>query len=511
MHRAVAASAAALLLLAALFAGSTPAVATTPSAPETVPALRSWTPGGTGYAFGVGSRVVLDDPDLASTAAGFAHDLGALTGVPVTVAMGDTPRPGDLALRLGAVDGTASAEAYRLDVHSVLTITAPRTTGIGDGTQSVLQLLRQSPTVPGGSATDWPTYQERGFLVDTGRKYFSVSWLRNEIRTMGYLKLNYLHLHLSDVDGFRLASDTHPEIVAAQHYTKQEITDLIAYAARYHVQVIPEIDMPGHMTPILAAHPDLKLVSSNGSVQDALIDLSKPAAYALMHDLITEYLPLFPGPYWHIGGDEYLSDYTPYPQLTTYAKQHYGPDATGKDTYYGYLNWADDVVRAAGKTARMWNDGLKPGGATLTVHPDLVVDHWSQSGTFGFPWQGRAYTGPELVAAGHRVQNDAFTPTYYTTGVQGQLLTEPVETDYDSWDPSIFVDGSKVTDPAVNLGSMLSVWCDDPSPAEDAIAADIHDRLRVQAQQTWGSPKPAPLYPGFQSWISAAGDPPPAS
>jgi hexosaminidase len=72
----------------------------------------------------------------------------------------------------------------------------------------------------------------------------------------------------------------------------------------------------------------------------------------------------------------------------------------------------------------------------------------------------------------------------------------------------VFVDGSRVTDPTRNLGSMLSVWCDDPSPTEDSFAAGIHNRLRVMAQQTWGSPKPVPLYVGFLLWIGAVGDAP---
>jgi hexosaminidase len=344
-------------------------------------------------------------------------------------------------------------------------------------------------------------------MVDLGRKFMSLTWLRAEIRELAYLKLNLLHLHLSDVNGFRLQSDSHPEIVSAQHYTKQEIRDLIAYAASYHVQIVPEIDLPGHADPILAAHPELRLVDQFGNAQNSLIDLSNPASYALMKDLIDEFAPLFPGRYWHLGADEYLTDYSPYPQLLAYARDHYGPAATAKDAFYGFINWADALVRATGKTARVWNDGLDGDGA-VSVNPDVVVDHWSAEGVFGIPWIGPALTGPQLVAAGHLVQNDAFTPTYYTTGVGGQLLTAPTAAMYDAWNPSVFVDGSRVTDPAHNLGSMISLWFNDPSVSEADATAAIHDRLRVMAQQTWGSSKPDLLYLLFALRISAVGDAP---
>lgn len=365
-----------------------------------------------------------------------------------------------------------------------------------NGTRTILQLLTQSRTIPGGTATDWPAYLERGLMVDAGRKYFSLSFLRGQIRELAYLKLNHLHLHLSDVHGFRLASDTHPEVTSAQHYTKQEIRDLIAYAARYHVEVVPEIDFPGHMDAILAGHPELRLVSKSGAVSSGLIDLSKPAAYTLMRELITEFLPLFPSGYWHIGADEYVTNYADYPQLG------------GKDTYYRFINWANEIVRASGKTTRMANDELKPGDGTVAIDPDIVVEHWSASGLAGLPWIGPAYSPRQLVAAGHRVMNRSFTPTYFTTGGPASPFNVPPGLMYDAWQPNLFVDGSTlaVADLAGNLGSEVSVWCDAPEAmTEDQIAGVLPNRLRVMAQHTWGSPKPVPLYLQFLQVINAVG------
>src|SRR2546423_6594639 len=108
-------------------------------------------------------------------------------------------------------------------------------------------------------------------MVDTGRKFFTPSWLLDHVKEVAYLKMNVLHLHLSDTFGFRLESSTHPEVVSADHMTKQQVRDLLALAARYHVTVVPEIDMPGHMDAILAAHPDLRLTSQSGGVNNGFI------------------------------------------------------------------------------------------------------------------------------------------------------------------------------------------------------------------------------------------------
>ncbi|MGH3862163.1 beta-N-acetylhexosaminidase [Actinokineospora sp.] len=467
------------------------------AAPVTIPALQRWTPGTGAFTFGMDSRVVARTGDQRQAAAVLAADLRALTGVPISSWVGVQIRPGDIELRIGPAEG--GSEGYRVVVGASLVVQGGTHAGVFNGTRTVLQWLRQGWTVPAGTAADWPVYPERGLLVDVGRQFFSVEWLRARIRELSYLKLNLLHLHLSDRFGFRLAGETHPEIVSPQHYTKREIADLIAYAASYGVRIMPEIDFPGHADAILVSHPELKLVSRTGVVDHGAIDLSKPAAYDLIADVMGEFLPLFPDPQWHVGADEYVTNYDDYPQLAAYAKVHYGANATGKDTYYGFINWANGIVRAAGKTARIANDGLKPGGATIAVDSDIIVDHWSQNGFAGFPWSGDAYTGKQLIAAGHRVVNASFTPTYYTTGGPAAMFNAPPSAMYDLWHPDVFVDGSRLdsTERAANLGSKVSLWCDDPNAATEAeLATVLHPRLRVLAQLTWGSPKPL-LYSAF--------------
>ncbi|MFE0257919.1 family 20 glycosylhydrolase [Streptomyces sp. NPDC059010] len=480
---------AALLSAALLTLLPSPTQAAPAGAPgqQAIPALSQWMPASGSYTFTAASRIVVDPSfaaQLDDDAATFADDLRAQTGRTVPVVHG-TAAAGDIRLSLG---GSTPAEGYTMTVGSSIEIKASKDTGAFYATRTVLQLLRQSPTIAAGTATDAPAKPERGLMVDQGRKYFTVGWLRKHIKELAYLKLNTFHFHLSDNFGFRLESSTHPEIVSAQHYTKQEIRELVALAAKYHITIVPEIDFPGHMDAILAAKPELKLKSSGGVVRDSLIDLSKEASYTLISDLIKEYLPLFPGKYWHIGADEYIGhfgdSYSDYPQLHTYAKAKYGASAKPKDVYYGFINWANDIVRAGGKTMRMWNDGIRHDDGTINPAASIHVEYWYDYGL----------TPQQLLARGHTISNQSWNPTYYVLG--GSKPDN--KWGYETWHPNLFQAGGTIDQPARNLGSNVHVWADSPgAETEDQIAAGIKYTLRVIAQQTWGSPKPVPTYSEF--------------
>ncbi|WP_220140318.1 family 20 glycosylhydrolase [Kitasatospora acidiphila] len=351
--------------------------------------------------------------------------------------------------------------------------------------------------MPAGTGTDSPGKSERGLMIDTGRNFFPVDWVENQIREMSYLKLDYLHLHLSDTYGFRLESSTHPEITSAQHYSKADLAAIIALGDKYHVAVVPEIDMPGHMDAILSGElsigNDYRLKDSSGSPSSSYIDITIPGARTLMSDLIQEYEPLFTSSkYWHIGADEYVTDYASYPQLLSYAHATYGPNATAKDAFYGFVNWADSIVRAGGKAARMWNDGIKAGDGTIAPNPDIVVEYWYDYGL----------TPQQLIDAGHTVANESWTPTYYVYGGAKPDTTWM----YQSWNPDLFQGSNTISDPSRNPGSLLHVWCDNPTAETvDQTAANLKYPLRDLAQLTWNSPKPVSTYAAFIPIMDAIG------
>jgi hexosaminidase len=410
--------------------------------------------------------------------------------------------PGDIEVAQGAPDRKLGSEGYRLDVGRVLRIEAPTATGAFYGTRSVVQLLSRSGRIPAGTARDWPRYPERGLMLDNGRRYFSPAWLRARIRALAALKLNQLHLHFSDDQGFRVASRSHPEIVSREHLTKRQVRGLVAYARARHIRVIPEIDMPGHMGAALVRHPKLQLAGPSGARRTSQLDVTKPAARRFARDLILEYLDLFPGRYWHGGADEYLAaaDYSRYPQLQRYARSKHGARANGADAYLDFVNWMDRLVRSRGRTLRTWNDGLAD-GRVVRARRDIVVDWWSD------------FTGPgprALLARGHRILNGGWWPTYYVNGPLGAVRPS-MRIAYESWAVNEFRGLAFGLEPPAapaervprgsrrNLGSELHVWNDDPDHETDAqTARGIAPRLRVLAQKTWDSPLIAKRYEGFQ-------------
>ena len=467
------------------------------SIPTSVPALRSWSAGTGSFTWTGPSRVVVDPAyaaQLTGDANTFATDLSALEGRTVSVVQG-TPSAGDVALTLGGA--ALPAEGYTMTVGSSISSKGGTATGEFWGTRTVLQLLHQGSTIAAGTATDSPAKAERGLMIDTGRRFFDVAFVENQIRDMAYLKMNYFHLHLSDTFGFRLESTTHPEITSAQHYSKQDIANIVAVANQYHVTIVPEIDTPGHMDAILSGElsigKDYRLKDSSGNVSSSFIDLSIPGARQLLNDLISEYEPLFTNsPYWHIGADEYVTNYSAYPQLLAYARANYGANATAKDTYYGYVNWADSIVRAGGKTTRMWNDGIKSGDGTITPNAGIIVEYWYDYGL----------TPQQLIDAGHTVANESWTPTYYVYGGAKPDTTWM----YESWNPDLFQGGNTITNAGKNLGSVIHVWCDNPgAETEDQTAAGIKYPMRDLAQMTWGSPKPVSTYAAFVPIMDAVG------
>jgi hexosaminidase len=487
--------------------------------PLTIPALRGWKGASGVFRLRHSPRIVVPRRyrrRLRSTARVFAADLARLSGwrVRVVYRRGARVRRGDIRLLLGARDRALGSDGYRLRVGRSIGIRGRRPAGVFYGTRTVLQLLHQGPSIPRGRARDWPRYPQRGLMIDNGRKYFTPRWIESHIRELAYLKLNRLHLHFSDNQGFRIESESHPEIVSSRHLTKAEVRRILALARRYHVKVVPEIDMPGHMQAALAPHPELQLRDVSGQRQPDKLDVSLPAARRFARDLIDEYARLFPAAEWHGGADEYLfpqpeAAYALYPQLERYARSRYGPGATGKDAYLDFINWMDVVARGGGKTLRIWHDGLT--GGTIRVHPDVVVEWWSD------------HAGPspqELLARGHRILNAGWFPTYYVVGPTGAVRPD-MRTAYESWEPHMFfgpfVAKKDLKNPPHvvpaserrNLGSELHVWSDDPSgETEEQIAAGIRPRLRVLAQKTWGSRRLTDTYADFLPIMDAVGHAP---
>ena len=466
--------------------------------PWTIPALQEWKDAAGSYTFGANTRIVVDPASsgvLSTTASLFRGELAVLTGVTVPVVIGTSLQTGDISLALGAADPTIGEEGYLLTVAGRITIGASTDAGVFYGTRSVLQMLKQGLEIPAGTARDWPDFYERALMLDM-ETYYSLAFLQRHIKDLAYLKLNYLHLHLSDNQFFRLESSSHPEIPSTQHYSKAEIADLIELAREYHVLIVPEIDVPAHSGAMLARHPDLAL---QGHAD--FLDLGNPASYALVADLLNEYLPLFPGPFWHTGTDEFLArnDYSQYPQLLTYARQLYGPAASYQDIYIGFANWIDGIVKAHGKQLRAWDDIYEVTG-TQVPNPDIVLEMW---------WP---YLSPQdALAKGHTIINSELYTLYYPADKVNL---------YENWAPNkqwvisvnylgnpLFADLPAST-PGIR-GGKLHVWSNTSGAAvEQQIQDGLAPLFRGVDQNSWGSPKLTPTFGEFARIMQAIGDTP---
>ncbi|MER5207159.1 glycoside hydrolase family 20 protein [Streptomyces sp. NPDC002825] len=485
-------------------APTTPAPKPTPtktyplsSAPRTIPAVGAheaargpgWKPVPTGgVVLGANSEALADEGRLIAGELGIPYRGAAAAG------------PGDVEL---AVAGTGAPESYTLTVRDGrVRITGPDEAGVFYGTRTLKQSVKATGAMPEGTVTDRPAKPQRGLMVDIARKHFTAAWLEDRIREMSDLKLNQLGLHFSDDQGFRIESDSHPEVVSTQHLTKAEVRRILALAASRHVTVIPEIDSPGHLGAVIAAHPNLQLVSASGRTPRGTVDISNPAAAKIVDELLREYTRLFPGAYWHLGADEYVAlmaknPEASYPKLARAAVAKYGPSGRVQDLATGWLNDRAAVVRPTGKTLKAWNDGFYTGGV-VGPDKDVEVEYWT----------GReigARLPASYLSAGRKVVNLNDDYLYYILGEPNRFPYPTGRRIYEQWTPRVLRGSTPVParyDPQI-LGGRLAVWCDfSRAQTQAQVAAGIRLPLAALAQKVWDPAKPALTWMQFKALAS---------
>ncbi|MFG3346713.1 glycoside hydrolase family 20 protein [Streptomyces sp. NPDC048018] len=464
------------------------------TAPRVIPAVRAHEAArGPGWKPGPDAGVVVAAKDEAALA-----DEARLIAGELRVPYRGTAaaRPGDVALALG---GPGARESYTLTVRDGgVRITGPDQAGVFYGTRTLKQSVRSTGAMPEGVVTDAPAKPERGLFVDIARKYFTAGWIEARVREMADLKLNELQLHFSDDQGFRIASDSHPEVVSAKHLSKAEVRRIVDLAASLHITVVPEIDSPGHLGAVIDAHPELQLVSASGRTPRGAVDISKPASAKIVDDLLREYQGLFPGAFWHLGGDEYVAlmsknPEATYPQLARAATAKYGASGRVQDLATGWLNDRAAVVRPSGRALRAWNDGFFTGGV-VNAAGDLQVAYWT----------GReigARRPDSYLSAGRKLLNYNDEYLYYVLGQPNGFTYPTGRRIYEQWTPLV-VRGSTPVPARYDsqiLGGSFAVWCDFPGAQTQSQVADgIRMPLTATAQKLWDARKPALTWTAFR-------------
>ncbi|GGJ92847.1 hypothetical protein GCM10011583_25300 [Streptomyces camponoticapitis] len=465
-------------------------------APRTVPSVRQheaargpgWRPGG-----GSGVVIAKNSAKLADEGKLLASELKIDYRGAVAAKAGDV----ELALQSGK---QAGPESYTLTARDGrVRIAGPDEAGVFYGTRTLKQSVRADGGIPEGVVRDRPDRPQRGLNLDIARKYYTPGWIEDRLREMADLKLNQLGLHFSDDQGFRIASDTHPEIVSEQHLTKAQVRRIIALAGRLHINIIPEIDSPGHLGAVMAPHPELQLRNVNGQPTRGAIDISKPASAKIVDELLREYDTLFPGPFWHIGADEYQAlvvrnPEASFPQLAAAARKKYGADAKVQDLATGWMNDRAAVVRAKKKDVQAWNDGFFAGGV-VKADQNLQVDYWTGKEIGARPPLDYLREGRPVVNL-----NDEFL--YYVLGQPNDFVYPTGQRIYEQWTPLVLRGTTPVPEKYSKqiLGARFAVWGDiATAQTQDQVADGIRLPLAALSQKVWNPVKPGLTWPQFRS------------
>jgi hexosaminidase len=251
------------------------------------------------------------------------------------------------------------------------------------GLQTLLQLVSVAPegfVVPAVSIHDQPRFPWRGLLIDVARHFIPMPVLKRNLDGMEAVKMNVLHLHLSDNQGFRVESRKFPKLQGmgsdGLFYTQEEIRDLIDYARDRAIRVVPEFDMPGHSTSWFVGYPEL--ASGSGpyelerkwGVFDPAMDPTNEKTYKFLNEFLAEMAKLFPDQYLHIGGDEVNGkEWDTNQKIQGFMKSHGIKNNAGLQAYFSQR--VQELVVKHGKTPIGWDEILVPG-----VSKSIVIHSW---------------------------------------------------------------------------------------------------------------------------------------
>ncbi|PSK96397.1 hexosaminidase [Haloactinopolyspora alba] len=402
---------------------------TTPN-PPVVPLPAEIESGGAPFVLD-GSTAVGPDPDAESVrvAEQLAAHVRAATGLPVPVRPGDT----GAAITVGRADGSGlGAEGYTVVSDAAgVAVRADAPAGLFYGTQTVRQLFDpHERAVAAARVRDVPRFAWRGAMLDVARHFFGAADIERFIDLVSFYKINVVHLHLSDDQGWRLEVFRRPELTrvgastqvgggAGGYLSQEAYREIVAYAAQRFVTIVPEIDMPGHTQAAIAAYPELSATRAEATpytgtdVGFSSLRAGSAATTAFVEDVVAELAALTPGDYLHIGGDEALS--------------------TTEDDYAAFMRAALPVVAGHGKRVVGWQEI-----ARADLGPEALVQYWDHR----VPQHAAraASAGAGLVVS--PATNVYLDMKYHPDFPLGQDWAGCVELrDAYDWDPATVVDG----------------------------------------------------------------------
>jgi hexosaminidase len=441
-----------------LFSPRVTATAQTGEGIAVIPRPQAVTPGRGSFVFTTRTTIWSDKADSA-VARRFARGLAAATGLDLSVRVG-TSRVGTSASgnrivfrRAPARDTTLGPEGYRLDVRpGVATITASAPAGAFYATQTIRQLFPPAVfrsavvsnsewKIPAVTIADRPRFQWRGAHLDVARHFMPKEFVKKYIDLLAMHKLNTFHWHLTDDQGWRIEIAKYPRLTeigawrdrtlvghpqrdsaanvfdAKRHggfYNRDDIREIVAYAAERFVTIVPEIEMPGHSQAAIAAYPSLGNFGDTikpwtmWGVSPYILNPSD-TTIAFMQDVLTEVMALFPGPYIHVGGDEAIKpQWKSSPRAQARIREFGLKDENELQSWF--IRQMDSFLTAHGRRLVGWDEILEGGLA-----PNAVVMSWR--GTAG---------GIAASRAGHDVVMTPGSHTYFDHYQSANTDSEPL-------------------------------------------------------------------------------------
>lgn len=425
--------------------------------------------------------VQADNEELLDIGRYLAERLRPATGYGLAVGAAEGKQlNGHIHLTLSNSDLELGDEGYELTITPELVVlSAHQPAGLFRGVQTMRQLLPPSieaATVqdgrwelPAGTIRDYPRFPWRGAMLDVSRHFFGVDDIKRFIDWIAYYKLNRLHLHLTDDQGWRIMIESWPKLAehggstaagggSGGYYTQADYAEIVAYAQSRYIMVIPEIDMPGHTNAAQASYAELncdgvaKPLYTGVDVGASALCVEKEITFTFIDDVIREMAAITPGPYIHIGGDEAFKVKTA--------------------DYIHFIERVQAIVQSYGKQMIGWEEI-----AQARLLPTTIVQHWHNELARTAAEQGVKV----IVSPGSRtyldMQYDESTPI-------GQHWAGYVEVDAAySWDPVTQINGVGEVD---IVGVEAPLWTETIETKDD-VALMIFPRLPGIAEIGWSA------------------------
>ncbi|MWB93209.1 family 20 glycosylhydrolase [Flavobacterium sp. GA093] len=392
--------------------------------------------------------------------------------------------------------GLYEDESYHLDIkQNQITINATSDLGALHGLETLLQMLQNNNSsfyFPTAQISDFPRFTWRGLMIDVSRHFQPIDVIKRNIDALAAMKMNVFHWHLVDDQGWRIEMKKHPKLIELAsdglYYTQEEIKNIVKYADERGILVVPEIDVPGHGSSILTAYPEIgsKVITLTGGTSEKNIqgtaiatygiernagifsptlDPSNPKTYQLLSEIFDEVCPLFPGAYFHIGGDENEGkDWDANPKIQEFKKKH--KLATNHELQTYFTMQLVPMLKKHGKQLMGWEEIL-----TKNMSKEAIIHSWRG------PNEGVA-PGQSLVEAVKKGYKTVLSNGYYID------LMYPVESHYLN-DP--MPKGTELTteEKARILGGEATMWTELVSSS--TVDSRLWPRTAAIAERLWSA------------------------